>query len=109
MEQTDILRRAVGMLERLNVPYLVVGSIAGIARKWLLFLQHVADSALQTGGFEEPFPRHSFPPLLHPPAKILAQRRKVAKRGPNFLCVFATLRETIFAERDESSDANGSD
>jgi hypothetical protein len=31
MEQIDILRHAVESLERMNVPYLVVGSFASIA------------------------------------------------------------------------------
>ena len=31
MEQIDILRHAVEVLERMNVPYLVVGSFASIA------------------------------------------------------------------------------
>ena len=31
MEQIDILRHAVEALERMNVPYLVVGSFASIA------------------------------------------------------------------------------
>jgi hypothetical protein len=41
MEQTNILRRAVETLERLSVPYMVVGSIAGIAYGELRFTQDI--------------------------------------------------------------------
>ncbi len=41
MEQIDILRHAVEVLERMNVPYLVVGSIAGMAYGEARFTQDI--------------------------------------------------------------------
>jgi hypothetical protein len=60
MEQTDLLRFAADTLERMNVPYLVVGSVACIAYGESRFThdidivaelspEHVADLALQRG------------------------------------------------------------
>ncbi len=41
MEQIDILRHAVEALERMNVPYLVVGSFASIAYGESRFTQDI--------------------------------------------------------------------
>jgi hypothetical protein len=41
MEQTDLLRLAVDTLERMNVPYLVVGSVASIAYGESRFTQDI--------------------------------------------------------------------
>ena len=41
MEQIDILRHAVDALERMNTPYLVVGSFASIAYGEARFTQHI--------------------------------------------------------------------
>jgi hypothetical protein len=52
MEQLDILRHAVEMLERMKVPYIIVGSIASIAYGETRFTQDI-DIIAQFGYFSE--------------------------------------------------------
>jgi hypothetical protein len=64
MEQIDILRHAVDMLERLNVPYLVVGSIASMAYGESRFTQDIdivaAFEIQHISGLIEAFPEPDY-------------------------------------------------